>query len=126
MQGKTASAIVLILPSVSCSFKAPISVLLFVSFFCLPFGMEFKKCFVLSFASTLFSPQIKAFVFEQLSSYVASQISSSIDGLKESLLGTLKRCLQSLEENVISDEALAAGYVLKCRFSHTSLSTLCS
>ena len=50
-------------------------------------------------------------MFEKLSSYVASQISSSIDGLKENLLGTLKRCLQSLEENVISDEALAAGLV---------------
>eukprot|EP00117_Sycon_ciliatum_P045951 scpid74152/ scgid32972/ Dual serine/threonine and tyrosine protein kinase; Dusty protein kinase; Receptor-interacting serine/threonine-protein kinase 5 len=53
--------------------------------------------------------QIKAFVFEKLSSYVATQISSSVNGLKESLLGTLKRCLQSLEEHIMSDEALAAG-----------------
>lgn len=51
--------------------------------------------------------QVKAFVMERLSTTVASQLAESIDRMKESMLGTLRRCVQALEERAL-DESTAS------------------
>ena len=50
--------------------------------------------------------QVKAFVMERLSASMADQLAASVDHMKENMLGTLRRCVQALEERAL-DESMA-------------------
>ncbi|XP_065178557.1 dual serine/threonine and tyrosine protein kinase-like [Sycon ciliatum] len=53
--------------------------------------------------------QIKGFVFERLTTNIASQMSGSVHMMKESLLGTLQRCVNALEEKVLDEDGMSVN-----------------
>lgn len=55
--------------------------------------------------------QIKGFVFERLTTTVASQMAGSVHMMKESLLGTLQRCVNALEEKVLDEDGVSVHEV---------------
>ena len=51
--------------------------------------------------------QIKGFVFERLTTTIASQMAGSVHMMKESLLGTLQRAVNALEEKVLDEDGVS-------------------
>jgi receptor-interacting serine/threonine-protein kinase 5 len=72
------------------------------------FVKDFKRC----------TQQIQELVITKLNNAIAQEISDSVEVLKENYIGTLKRCLQSLEDmngSVVASENLQNGIIVMCR-----------
>ena len=59
------------------------------------------------------SMQIQELVFKELSRQISDKLISSVDYLRESVVGTLRRCLEKLEDSVSGDVSQDTSQVLR-------------
>ena len=59
--------------------------------------------FTLPLSLSLSLYQIQELVFRELSRQISDKLISSVDYLRESVVGTLRRCLEKLEDSVSGD-----------------------